>query len=430
MKLGGPVHRGVLIQAGAIRLVLTIVCSSVSYASGPGTTGGNILNIPVGARAIAMGEAYTAQADDVSSLYWNPAGLALLNQSQASFMYNQNIQDMTYSHMSVATPLENGGLGASLSYLSFGKIDGYDTTGAPTGNVSAYSGVATVGGAWLGDNWSAGFNAKGVQGSLADVKANGFAADLGLNTIYPAEVMGGTLRFGATLRNLGTGLKFIQETDPFPTEYRVGVAAVQMLDRKLNMSMDYGKARDNKGAVYAGAEYWIGQFLALRTGYAGTDSESNGLRLGMGLKVRDFSFDYSYGQFGELGLTHRYELTYRFGAIRPLLSPEERKILRRGKQAMKQGNYGEAVMLFNSLIELEPRYRPVRQLIKTAMAQLEKQEDYAKNMNKFNFSGGRNAASPDNNPGELAELEQLLNMSESANVMVPAKQAETKGKVQ
>src|SRR5437764_9535450 len=87
-----------------------------------GTSGGNVLNIPVGARAIAMGEAFTAQADDVSSLYWNPAGIAILNQSQASFMYNQFLKDQTYNNVSVVTPLENGGIGGSLSYLSFGQI--------------------------------------------------------------------------------------------------------------------------------------------------------------------------------------------------------------------------------------------------------------------------------------------------------------------
>jgi len=104
--------------------VLIVLCSTLAHASGPGTTGGTILSMPMGARAIAMGEAYTAQADDVSSLYWNPAGLALLNQSQASFMYSQEFQDISLSQAAVATPLENGGLGASVSYLNYGKITG------------------------------------------------------------------------------------------------------------------------------------------------------------------------------------------------------------------------------------------------------------------------------------------------------------------
>src|SRR5690349_18871837 len=50
--------------------VLLFQCGGHAWASGPGTTAADVLNIPVGARAIGMGEAYTAQADDVSSLYW------------------------------------------------------------------------------------------------------------------------------------------------------------------------------------------------------------------------------------------------------------------------------------------------------------------------------------------------------------------------
>ncbi len=414
---------------GAV-FALTISYANPSTASGPGTTGANILNLPFGARAIAMGEAYTAQADDVSSIFWNPAGLALINQSQASFMYNQNIQEMAHSQAAVATPLENGAIGASLSYLTFGQINGYDVNNNPTGNVNANSGVATLTGAWLGENWSAGFNAKGVRASLADVSATGFASDLGLNLIYPKEVKGGTLRAGATIRNLGTGLKFIHETDPFPTEARIGVAAVQMANRKLNMSMDYSKVRDNKGSIYAGTEYWLIPMFALRAGYAGNHTESNGIRLGMGIRIRDLSFDYAYSQFGELGLSHRYEMTYRFGAIRPLLSPEERRILRQGKQALKLGHYSEAVLLFNTLIELEPGYRPTRPLIKLAMAGFEKDESYVKNTKTFRLIPGVNSGKPDNDPGEISELVQLLELDGTdsvANVMKPAVKAPTGG---
>src|SRR5690349_6579827 len=169
-----------------------------------GTSGGNVLNIPVGARAIAMGEAYTAQADDVSSLYWNPAGIAILNQSQASFMYNQFLKDQTYHNASVATPLENGGIGGSLSYLSFGQIKGFDEHGITTSDVTAYSGVATVGGGWLLGPLSIGTNLKAVQAKLADVSATGVAADAGGIWTFQHEVLGGTVRAGATVRNLGS----------------------------------------------------------------------------------------------------------------------------------------------------------------------------------------------------------------------------------
>ena len=391
--------------------ILLIFTRSPLEGSGAGTTGGAILNMPVGARAIAMGEAYAAQADDVSSLYWNPAGIAILNQSQASFMYNASIQDQRYNHAAVALPLENGGVGAGLSYLTYGSINGYDVQGRPAGNVDAYSGVATLGGAWLGDFWSGGINVKGIQESLADVKATGFASDLGLNVLYPEETLAGTLRFGLALRNWGSGLKFLQENDPFPTEWRMGMAAVQALNGRVNLSLDWGKARGSPWAVYVGGEYWPGKWVALRTGYAGTGAEGSGLRAGLGLRIKDVSFDYAYSPYGDLGMAHRYELSYRFGAIRPLLTPEERRILRRGKTAMRQGRYGEAALLFNSLIEMEPRYRPVRRLFKTAMKGNERQEQMMIGMNTFEFHPAGGAPKRrDLDTEETAEIIKLLSV--------------------
>lgn len=402
-------------------LLLGATVSNALASSIGGTSGGEVLNIPVGARAIAMGEAYTAMADDVSSLYWNPAGIALLNQSQASFMYSQWLKDLAYHNASVATPLENGGLGASLSYLSYGDIQGFDNQGNAAGSVNAYSAVATVGGAFLGDAWSAGFNLKGVQGALADVKATGVAADFGGSLIYPKEVMGGTLRMAGSIRNLGTGLKFIDQKDPFPREWRVGLAALEMFKQRLNVSMDYGQQRDLSGSVYAGAEYWAVPYLALRAGYAGNGTESNGIRAGLGLKIKNVSFDYAFSPYGDLGLTHRYELTFRFGAIRPMLTAEMRKMLRQAKLAMADGRYGEATMLLDSLIRMEPRYPLFHRMIKTAMTGYEGHEKLAKNSKNIDLSLLNGKTSVKEDISEVQELESLLNMSEQAerNALAP-----------
>src|SRR5690349_11381476 len=59
--------------------------SALLFASGPGSTTGELLKIPVGSRAIGMGEAYTALADDSYALAWNPAGMAFAQQKEAAF---------------------------------------------------------------------------------------------------------------------------------------------------------------------------------------------------------------------------------------------------------------------------------------------------------------------------------------------------------
>jgi hypothetical protein len=380
-----------------------------AWASGPGTTGGNVLSMPVGARAIAMGEAFTSIADDSSSLYWNPAGIALLNQSEATFMYNQSYQDMSYSHSAFGLSMENGGIAGSAAYLGFGKIDGFDSTGNPAGNVEAYNGVASVGGGILLDAFSAGMTAKAVHGVLADTKANGAAADFGTTFVYPSPVFGGaTLRLGATLRNLGTGMKYLDQRDPFPTEFRLGASLLQLQNQRLNLGMDFGKARGDKSALYAGAEYWLNRVLALRVGYTGNHTESNGIRAGIGLKIRDLSFDYAYASYGDLGLTHRYELTYRFGEIRPRLTPEERKLYRQAKNDIRNERYGQALLVMDSLMRMEPKYRPFHNTYKTALKGVEQQDKLAKNLNTFSLTAPSNKQAAGPGLTDLDDLEQLL----------------------
>ncbi len=407
-----------LITLSVVTLTLMQSVGS-SWASGPGTTAADILNIPVGARAIGMGESYVAQADDLSSLYWNPAGLALMQERQASFSYNQLVKDLSYQNAGIGIPLENGALGASISYLSYGNIPGYDTSGQSIGDQTAYSGVGTFGASWLGSQWSAGANIKGIQEKLSDVSATGVAFDVGGNLIYPKPVFGGTMRLGAVVQNMGSGMKLLQQNDPFPTDWKVGLAAVQMLDRRLNLSLDYGKPNFDTGVVSAGAEYWVAKFLALRTGYTNNHLEGSGIRAGVGLRIKGISFDYAYAGEGELGMANRFELAFRFGEPRPILTPEERKILNQAKAAMRNDRYEQATLLFDSLIELEPHYRPARRYMKVAMAKLEGQQSQM--LARQGTIYDPNAASANHKPAlpEMDDLEQLLNMTTPKAAQAP-----------
>jgi hypothetical protein len=421
-------ERTELIGWGKSLFVGTLVmqCLGSAWASSAGTTGAEVLKIGVGARAIAMGEAYAAQADDVSSLYWNPGGLALMQERQASFMYDQMYQGLNFSNAAIGIPLENGAVGGSLSYLGYGDIDGFDTNGNSIGAQSAHSAVGTLGGSWLGNQWSLGATVKGIQEKLADEKANGVAFDVGGTVIYPRPVMGGTIRFGITERNMGTGLEFLQQKDPLPSELRFGVAALQLMNRKLNLSLDYAMPKAEDATVQGGAEYWISKFLALRTGYISDSAEGSGIRAGIGLRVKAVSFDYAYASGGELGITHRYEVSFRFGEPRPILTAEEYQILREAKAAMRQGRYDRATLLFDSLIEMEPHYKPARRLIKTAMAGMEGQQKQMLAKQGSIYDVGNEQASKKGTLPDLDDLEQLLNVGQtkSAAVMQPVPQGQ------
>jgi len=66
-------------------ILFFLVSSSILFSQTKvGSTAAPFLNIGVGPRAIGMGGAFIATANDVTSLYWNPAGASRTESSAAS----------------------------------------------------------------------------------------------------------------------------------------------------------------------------------------------------------------------------------------------------------------------------------------------------------------------------------------------------------
>jgi len=64
-----------------------------------GTTSGNFLEIGYGSAGIAMGDAYVSISKDISSLYWNPAGLGYMTNNELQIMYQPLIADINTSFL-------------------------------------------------------------------------------------------------------------------------------------------------------------------------------------------------------------------------------------------------------------------------------------------------------------------------------------------
>lgn len=87
------------------------------------------LNIGVDARAMAMSKAVTATVGDVTSGYWNPAGLAQINDSwQASALHAEYFASIAqYDYAAFAMPLDATST-AGVSLVRLGVDDILDTT--------------------------------------------------------------------------------------------------------------------------------------------------------------------------------------------------------------------------------------------------------------------------------------------------------------
>jgi len=87
-------------KIGTILFALFMISQSL-FAGGEGTTGAQFLKLGIGARPAALGESFTGVADDINSLYWNPAGLAEIQQFEASVSGAALYEDIFYGFLGI-----------------------------------------------------------------------------------------------------------------------------------------------------------------------------------------------------------------------------------------------------------------------------------------------------------------------------------------
>jgi tetratricopeptide (TPR) repeat protein len=116
-----------------------------------------------------------------------------------------------------------------------------------------------------------------------------------------------------------------------------------------------------------GLEYLIRNFFALRLG-----TSSGNLRAGVGIVASLFTFDYAYLAHPDLGATHQVSISLLFGAE----EKTKRIILEdlvRGKAYLEQKKYAEAYLLFERVVNLDPKNEEAQLLWKKAKVELERE---------------------------------------------------------
>ena len=88
---------------------------------------GEFLQIPVGSRALSMGGAFTAIANDESAFHWNPSGVSLLPDKLAGFMYSSEYGTpgsslANFWQLGFTFPMANLTLAANWVRLSVGDL--------------------------------------------------------------------------------------------------------------------------------------------------------------------------------------------------------------------------------------------------------------------------------------------------------------------
>ncbi len=247
------------------------------------------LKTGVGPRALAMGSAFIAVADDNSGAYWNPAGIPFMKQNQVGLVYSKMSLDRNYNYASVILPTWKLGVSAIMSGVK--DIPGYDMYDYPTGSFTESNTVLLVSYApKLADEMSIGMNLKILQSKIDDASGTGYGLDLGTMFIITEQ-----LKAALVLQDLYTNINWKGDySEKVPLVAKIGtsydVFAPGTRSYNLKLSADVEKYATRKRIRYNfGTEVSLPYNLALRAGLA-----DNFLTAGFGLKMGMFGLDYCY----------------------------------------------------------------------------------------------------------------------------------------
>lgn len=374
----------------ALCLGLGLAAPTEGLAAGPGTTGADFLRLPVGPRQIGLGEQGVALADDVYSLDYNPASIAVLPYQEAAFMHNAWAEGMGQEYLAYAhpkTPL--GGVGASINLLRSGELKGFDNSGQAAGDVSAEDLAVSLAYArrvWgeessdFGRGLAAGFAAKHIRERLENDSASGFAADAGLLAHWPLRRA--LMRAGLAMGNLGSGPSYYGRRAPLPRTLAFGLSATARSGwgDPMTAALEVKQTLGAPLSVSAGAEYWVNALFALRLGYRFSDDLGPGIRAGLGFKIKIVQFDYAMSLMGAFGISHRAGFTVKLGAPvdrTPEPSPavkEAAVAVKRAKGLLRQGRTLEALLEINRALELDPNSAEALQILDQVRGALKQPE--------------------------------------------------------
>jgi hypothetical protein len=247
--------------------------------------------------------AYTGGPNDVSAMYYNPAGLAGQTKRQVDTMRMNYLADISYFYIGGVYPLDvDQTVGAYYGSLQTPAIP-VTTLSSQSGTGQTFSDSASIinisYARKLNSQLKMGISGKLINENLAGNASGATAFDLGL--MYDEWMP--NLSLGLTLQNFGIG-QF--RNTPVGTNLKAG--AKYRVSEVLDVYADVNRPLEDQFYYGAGAEYWMMPTFAFRAGF----NTLSGLSLGVGLKWTAVYFNYAYVPYGDLGDSHRLALTYDF----------------------------------------------------------------------------------------------------------------------
>ena len=285
-------------------------------------TGASFLRIGVSAKAMSMGNASCGLTNDISALYYNPAGLSNIENKQVGFSHSQWLAGSYVDFAGFAANIKNNAvLGLGVTYLGQDELEGRDENRQLTKPFSASDFAVSFAYSEKLNQFSRGITVKSIRQNIEEHNASGFALDMGGQYYTPIK----NLKAGLAIKNLGPDMKFISESYKLPLTISMGFG---YSISGVNLAFDVNQlVNEGRTDICLGTEYIPVNSLSLRLGYnkALFESISSGFRdldeqgissgIGAGVGINflnSYSMDYSFLPYGELGNTHRMSIITKF----------------------------------------------------------------------------------------------------------------------
>ncbi|MCX6835050.1 MAG: PorV/PorQ family protein [candidate division Zixibacteria bacterium] len=308
-------------------LIVGITPDALRAQAKVGTTGAQFLELGVSARSMGMADAFVAVSNDVSAVYYNPAGLTSLLGTEVMATYVDMPAGVDFGYAAVGFPLESVGgvLGIGVSALTSGSIIertynrgvDYPNEGIfGTGRKFAWNdlAVSVAYGRYLTDRFSLGFTVRYIGEFVQSYSASSWSADVGTsyNTGYR------DFKLAMAITNFGPDLKFIEKAAPLPINFKFGgsINVIEGGNNVLTLVAEGSHPSDNLEKYNAGMEYVFMDRFALRFG-GRFNYDVDGFTAGAGVQLPYgddglISFNYAYQDFGILTEVHRFTLGFAF----------------------------------------------------------------------------------------------------------------------
>lgn len=281
------------------------------------------LRMDMSARAASLGGSFVSNNDDPNVIFYNPAGLNLLEGNPVSFSFVKHLLDINLASISYSTEFNNiGRFGAAVKYISYGSFEETNEFGQKIGRFNANEAALILGyGNSLDENFYYGANLKVIYSNIAERSSSALAFDVGLHYSVPSD----QLNLGFSILNVGGQLSSYYETkENLPLDIVIGISK-KLEHLPLRLSLDFHKLNEERDdfaskfkAFTVGAEFYLSKVLRLRLGYnnegreewkVGTTAGIAGFNIGLGALISDYHFDYGFSSMGSIGGLHRISVS-------------------------------------------------------------------------------------------------------------------------